>query len=72
MSGACDRFGVDLASAALQFSLRDERVSMTVIGLSSASRLEKALSAAREPLPDDLWRELDDQLAGPESWLDAD
>jgi D-threo-aldose 1-dehydrogenase len=71
MSGACGRFGVDLASAALQFSLRDERVSMTVIGLSSASRLEKALSAAREPLPDDLWRELDDQLAGPESWLDA-
>jgi aryl-alcohol dehydrogenase-like predicted oxidoreductase len=44
---------------------------MTVIGLSSASRLEKALSAAREPLPDDLWRELDGQLAGPESWLDA-
>jgi len=72
MSGVCDRFGADLASAALQFSLRDERVSMTVIGLSSASRIDTALSAVRDPLPDELWRELDAHLVGPESWLDAD
>ncbi len=56
----CDSFGVPLATAALQFSMRDERIHSTVVGVSSLPRLEAAIDDATATLPDDLWAALDE------------
>ena len=34
MTQACERYGTDLATAALQFSLKDPRIHLTVVGVS--------------------------------------
>lgn len=72
MADACSRAGTDLATAALQFSLRDERVDTTVVGISKVTRLDGLLSAAGRSLPDSLWEELEDLVPDSSTWLDAD
>src|SRR5260370_15707295 len=42
MEEACKRHGVPLASAALQFSLRDARVTSTIVGITRPERLAEA------------------------------
>ena len=37
MAAICDRYGVPLAAVALQFSLRDPRITNTIVGMSSAT-----------------------------------
>jgi D-threo-aldose 1-dehydrogenase len=70
MREACARHGTDLATAALQFSLREPLVASTVVGLSRPGRLEQTLRSAAAPLPEQLWDELAQLLPGPEAWLD--
>jgi D-threo-aldose 1-dehydrogenase len=60
MSAACDRYAVPLAAAALQFSLRDPRVSSTIVGFSRPERVAQTLQLAELPIPEPLWGELDD------------
>src|SRR5262249_41244281 len=55
----CQEYDVPLAAAALQFSLRDTRVTSTVVGMSRAERLAQTLDLARHPIPDELWPRLD-------------
>jgi D-threo-aldose 1-dehydrogenase len=55
----CARYGVPLAAAALQFSLRDPRISSTIVGMTRPERLAQTIELARMPIPDELWRELD-------------
>lgn len=55
---ACAKFDVELGAAALQFSLRDQRISSTVVGVSKPERIAQTVRWASEPLPEDLWREL--------------
>ena len=55
----CDRHGVPLPAAALQFSLRDERLCTTIVGMSSPERLAQTIALARHPIPNALWQELD-------------
>ncbi|RKR75266.1 aldo/keto reductase [Frondihabitans australicus] len=55
----CDDFGVPLGTAALQFSVRERRIHSTVVGVSSLPRLEAAIDAATQALPDELWAALD-------------
>lgn len=59
MAEVCARHGVPLMAAALQFSLRDERISSTVIGVSSGPRIAETLALANTELSDQLWAELD-------------
>jgi D-threo-aldose 1-dehydrogenase len=59
MEGACREFGVPLAAAALQFSLRDRRVVSTIVGMSRPKRVEQTLGLATHPIPDELWPTLD-------------
>jgi D-threo-aldose 1-dehydrogenase len=59
MEGACARFGVSLATAALHFSLRDPRITSTVIGISRPERLESTVMLAQQPVPEELWQELE-------------
>jgi D-threo-aldose 1-dehydrogenase len=56
---ACLKFDVELGAVALQFSLRDERISSTVVGVSKPERIAQIVRWASEPLPDQLWQELD-------------
>lgn len=70
MAAACDRAGVPLAAAALQFSLRSELVDSTVVGMSAPERVAQTLQLAATPIPEELWAELDQQSPPPEQWLD--
>jgi D-threo-aldose 1-dehydrogenase len=64
MERACRQFGVPLAAAALQFSLRDPRVVSTIVGMSRPERVEQTLELAAHPIPEELWSRLD-SLASP-------
>jgi D-threo-aldose 1-dehydrogenase len=55
----CNEYGVPLATAALQFSLRERRIHSTIIGVSSLSRLEAAINDATADLPTELWADLE-------------
>ena len=59
MAAACREHGVPLAAAALQFSLRDPRVTTTVVGMTRPERVQQTLDLAAHPIPDDLWPGLD-------------
>ncbi len=54
----CQNYGVPLAAVALQFSLRDRRITSTVVGVSRAERLHETLELAHFPIPAALWQEL--------------
>jgi aryl-alcohol dehydrogenase-like predicted oxidoreductase len=51
--------GVDLGALAVQFSLRDERVAVTLTGPRDAAEVEANIRHALAPLPDGIWEELD-------------
>lgn len=55
----CKRFGVPLAAAALQFSIRDPRIHSTVVGMSQASRIQQTVDYLSVDIPDELWDELE-------------
>lgn len=59
LAAICERHGVPLAAAALQFSLRDPRVHSTIVGMTRPERLAETAALAQLPLPDDLWPELE-------------
>ncbi|WP_061292929.1 aldo/keto reductase [Herbidospora cretacea] len=64
MAAACAEHDVPLAAAALQFSLRDPRVTSTIVGVSEPGRIAATLQLADTPIPAELWDELD-RLAPP-------
>jgi D-threo-aldose 1-dehydrogenase len=59
MDAICRAHGVPLAAAALQFSLRDPRITSTIVGISRPERLAQMAELARQPIPDALWPLLD-------------
>jgi D-threo-aldose 1-dehydrogenase len=59
MEESCERHGLPLAAAALQFSLREVRIASTIVGITRPERLTETLKLARQPIPDELWAELD-------------
>jgi D-threo-aldose 1-dehydrogenase len=54
----CARYGVPPGAAALQFSLRDERITSTICGVSRPERIERTLEWATWPIPEAAWDEL--------------
>jgi D-threo-aldose 1-dehydrogenase len=54
----CARHGVPPGAAALQFSMRDPRVTSTICGVSKPERVAQTLEWARFPIPVALWEEL--------------
>ena len=69
MQEVCARHGVPLAAAALQYSLREPRITSTVVGMSRPERYDEALDLAAHPVPDKLWAEIDEIAPAPEHWL---
>lgn len=59
MQRECREFGVPLAAAALQFSLKDERIASTIVGISAPERVEHTMELARCPISEELWPRLD-------------
>lgn len=59
MQDACQEHAVPLAAAALQFSLLDQRVVSTIVGISKPERVQETLELAGHRIPDELWKRLD-------------
>ncbi len=54
----CARHGIAPGAAALQFSLRDDRIAATICGVSKPERVAQTLEWAATPIPEVVWREL--------------
>jgi D-threo-aldose 1-dehydrogenase len=70
MDRLCREHGTDLATAALQASVRDPLVTTTVVGLSSPARLDALVASLAVDLPEEVFTELARLLPAPETWLD--
>lgn len=54
----CARHGVPPGAAALQFSMRDPRITATICGVSKPERVAQTLDWARFPISEAAWEEL--------------
>ena len=59
MAAICREYDVPLTAAALQFSLRDARITSAIVGLDHPDQVAQTLDLARHPIPDALWQRLD-------------
>jgi D-threo-aldose 1-dehydrogenase len=59
MQEVCRQFGVPLAAAALQFSLKDSRIASTIVGMTRPERVGQTLDLAAQDIPGELWERLD-------------
>ena len=70
IEAACACHGVAPGAVALQFSMRDPRVTSTIVGVSKPERVQQTLDWASAAIPDALWDELADlpfETADPEA-----
>jgi D-threo-aldose 1-dehydrogenase len=54
----CKKHKVDMGAAALQFSLRDKRISSTICGVTSVDSIEKNLAWAAAKISSEFWDEV--------------
>jgi len=54
----CKKHNVELGAAALQFSLKDKRITSTICGVTSVESIEKNLTWASSKIPDEFWNEI--------------
>ncbi len=57
---ACTRYNVPLGAAALQFSIRDPRISATIVGMSHPDRVPETVRLAEYLIPAELWTEIEE------------
>ncbi|MEE2774626.1 MAG: aldo/keto reductase [Pseudomonadota bacterium] len=65
----CKDYGIPVGAAALQFSMRDQRISSTIVGISKPKRVKETLDWANLNIPSAFWEEITDfefSLADPE------
>lgn len=70
MGNLCERHGVALAAAALQFSTRDSRIATTVVGSHTADHVQRVMQDNQTLIADSLFDELDRLAPSSEVWLD--
>jgi D-threo-aldose 1-dehydrogenase len=58
VEAVCARHGVPPGAAALQFSMRDPRVTTTVCGVSRPDRVAETIEWANLPIPEAIWADL--------------
>ncbi|MHB1416968.1 MAG: aldo/keto reductase [Chloroflexota bacterium] len=58
IQAVCRRYDVPLAAVALQFSLRDSRITSTVAGMTKPERVAQTVEYAKMAIPEPLWEEL--------------
>jgi D-threo-aldose 1-dehydrogenase len=71
MGEACQRAGVSLTAAALQFSTRDPRIVSTIVGGNSVAQVLEAVTADAEQIPAELWDELETLVPAPAHWQES-
>ena len=54
----CARHGVTTGEVALQFSMRDQRITSTIVGVSKPSRVVESVKWAKRDIPSELWDEI--------------
>ena len=59
LNAICNRHGVDLKAAAIQFPLRHAAVASVLTGCRSVAEVEENVRMFETPVPDTLWDELD-------------
>jgi D-threo-aldose 1-dehydrogenase len=64
IAAVCEQYHVPLAAAALQFSMRDPRITSTIVGMTRPERITQTLELAAFEIPDALWQGLA-ELTGP-------
>ena len=55
----CARHGIPPGAAALQFSMRDPRITSTIVGVTKPERVAETLAWAETPIPEAAWEEID-------------
>lgn len=58
MQKVCSQHEVPLAAAALQFSMRDPRITSTIVGITKPDRVDQTIELAEYPIPELLWQQL--------------
>jgi D-threo-aldose 1-dehydrogenase len=58
IEAVCARHGVPQGAVALQFSMRDPRVTSTICGVSKPERVKQTLDWANYPISEAIWEEL--------------
>jgi D-threo-aldose 1-dehydrogenase len=58
VEAVCAKHGVPPGAAALQFSMRDPRITSTICGVSKPERVKETIAWAEWKIPDALWDEL--------------
>lgn len=61
--------GIPLSTLAIQFSLRDSRITSTAVGFSKRPRIAQTLDALRTDVPQELWDRIEDLVPPKELWL---
>jgi len=54
----CARYDVPPGAVALQFSMRDSRITSTIVGVGRAHEIAEIAAWANHPIPDRVWEEL--------------
>ncbi len=58
LESLCGRHNIPLGALALQHSIRDPRITSTIIGVSRPERVEQSIEWAATAIPDEVWDEL--------------
>lgn len=70
MAALAEQHGTTLTQLALGWSLRDQRIASTIVGVTKVARVAETVAAASLELPDSLWDELETLTPAAENWLD--
>ena len=54
----CLKYNVPLGAAALQFSMKDPRISSTIVGITKKSRIDQIVEWSNFEIPEDAWTEI--------------
>ena len=71
MDAACGEYGIDLATAALQHSVNDPRITGTVIGFSKPARVDQLVASLETEMPTALLDRLAELLPDRKHWLEG-
>jgi D-threo-aldose 1-dehydrogenase len=58
IASVCEEMGVDLPTAALQYTLREPAVRTVVVGAATPSQVRQNAERMRRPVPEALWQRL--------------
>ena len=56
----CKSYDIPIGALALQFSLRDKRITSTIVGVSKPERVQETLNWSRFTIPDEAWQKFDE------------